>query len=84
MKSAVWVLSTCSPEEGEPCRPQIFADAAAARAAFDANMREEWKSTAPEKEQGTPLDHPGTPEKAGVPDPGGRGTGVGRVGADPA
>jgi hypothetical protein len=55
---------TCSPEEGEPCRPLVFADESAARAAFDACMRDELKSNAPEDEQGTPLDYPGNPEKA--------------------
>ena len=60
----VWVLNTCSLEEGEPCRPLVFPDEAAARAAFDAHMREEWKSNAPEDEQGTPLDYPGNPEEA--------------------
>jgi hypothetical protein len=27
-------------------------------------MREEWKSNAPEDEQGTPLEYPGNPEEA--------------------
>jgi hypothetical protein len=64
MKIPVWVLSTCSPEEGEPCRPQVFADESAARAAFDASMRDEWKSNAPDDEHGAQVEYPGNPEEA--------------------
>jgi hypothetical protein len=39
----IWVLSTCIPDENEPCMPQVFISEEAAEAGFAEAMRGEWQ-----------------------------------------
>ena len=65
MTITVWVLSTCIPEENEPCLPTVYGSAEAARQGFDEMMRGEWAANQPEDEESCePLPYPGDPEKA--------------------
>ena len=65
MKTTVWVLSTCIPEDGKPCHPHVFATREEALAQFEADMRSEWSYIEPRDEIGARLDYPdGDPEKA--------------------
>jgi hypothetical protein len=64
MKTTIWILSSCHTSERAPCEPQVFTSEADARAAFDAEMQEEWKVYAPQDESGTQFDYPGDPDRA--------------------
>lgn len=60
MEIQVWVLSTCIPDDNEPCIPTVFGSAAAADKAFAEMMQAEWESNAPEDEETCePLPYPG-------------------------
>jgi hypothetical protein len=61
----VWVLSTCIPDENEPCLPHVFASQAEADAALAQAMRDEWESNKPEDEETCePLPFPDDPQEA--------------------
>lgn len=57
-KAVVWVLTSTIPEETAPCFPQVFGDAAVARAEFERIMREEWDANGPEDDDGNRLPYP--------------------------
>jgi hypothetical protein len=44
MKAKVWVLCTVLTDENAPAMPAVFADEAAARAAYHKAIRAEWDS----------------------------------------
>jgi hypothetical protein len=44
LKVEVWVLCTVLTDENAPAMPAVFADAAAARVAYDQALRAEWNS----------------------------------------
>jgi hypothetical protein len=60
----VYVLSTCVPQEVEPCLPHVFGDEKAARDAMDAAVRDEWAAAEPRDDAGEPLAYPGDPVEA--------------------
>lgn len=45
--AGIWVLSTCNPDDSEPCWPQVFGTEAEAQAAFRDAMRGEWETNGP-------------------------------------
>ena len=51
MKVKVWVLSTCIPEDPQPCWPEVFGSFAEAQAAFKEAMTSEWESNGPRDEE---------------------------------
>lgn len=59
----VWVLSTCVPNESEPCMPQVFTSEEKAEAAFEQTMRDEWASYEDWNGFQNPV-WPGDPRKA--------------------
>lgn len=64
MKTKIFVLSTCIPEDCKPCFPTVFTSPEAARAGFEEVMREEWQNNAPYGDDGEPLPFPDSPEEA--------------------
>jgi hypothetical protein len=61
MHVIVYVLSTCVPQEVEPCFPQVFGDEKSALDAMDAAVRAEWVIADPHDDAGEPLAYPGDP-----------------------
>lgn len=65
MKVKIWVLSTCVPDENEPCWPQVYASEEAAQKGFREAMESEWRSNGPEDEEtGERLPFPDDPDEA--------------------
>lgn len=48
MKIKIWVVSTCVPNETEPCLPSVHATEAEAEAYADKMLRAEWEANGPE------------------------------------
>ena len=61
MKAKVWVLCTVLTDENAPAMPAVFADEAAARAAYDKALRAEWDSCMDRSDDGP---YPGDPDDA--------------------
>lgn len=60
MKITVWVVSTCIPENTEPCWPMPFGTEPEAEAHAEAQMREEWEVNGPrDSETDELLPYPG-------------------------
>ncbi|WP_439398549.1 hypothetical protein ACRQ5Q_14670 [Bradyrhizobium sp. PMVTL-01] len=53
-KVTVHVLSTCIPDENEPCLPSVFGTLAEAETQFAEFMRSEWEHNAPDDGDGKP------------------------------
>jgi hypothetical protein len=64
MQVTVYVVSTCIPQDVEPCLPQLFGDEKAAVDAMDAALREEWAIADPHDDAGEALAYPGDPVEA--------------------
>lgn len=60
----VWVLSTCIPDENEPCLPSVFATQEAADTQFAEFMRSEWEHNGAEDEDGKRKPFPDDPNEA--------------------
>lgn len=60
----VWVLSTCIPEECQPCLPRVFATEPAALQAFREAMAAEWQYNGVYGEDGELLPCPENPYEA--------------------
>jgi hypothetical protein len=61
MKAKIWVLSTVLTDENAPAMPAVFANEAAARAAYDSAIRAEWQNLMDHAEAGP---YPGNPDEA--------------------
>jgi hypothetical protein len=59
MKAKIWVLSTVLTDENAPAMPAVFADEAAARAAYDKALRAEW-----DMDRTDDSPYPGDPDDA--------------------
>lgn len=60
----IWVLSTCIPDENEPCLPSVFATEVEAEAEFTRIMRGEWDSFTDWNGDDGPTKWPGDPRLA--------------------
>jgi hypothetical protein len=61
MKAKIWVLCTVLTDENAPAMPAVFADEAAARAAYDTALRAEWDSCMDRSDDGP---YPSDPHEA--------------------
>jgi hypothetical protein len=61
MKAKIWVLCTVLRDENAPAMPVVFANEAAARAAYDKALRAEWDSCMDRNDDGP---YPGDPDDA--------------------
>ncbi|WP_024516986.1 hypothetical protein [Bradyrhizobium sp. Tv2a-2] len=57
----IWVLSTCVPDDPEPCWPRVFTSVEEADNAFEQVMRGEWERAEPNDEDGNKRDFPDDP-----------------------
>lgn len=64
MQVTIWTITTCVPDENEPCIPCLYGTAAEAEAAFAKDMREEWPNNAPLDDDGNEMPFPDDPHEA--------------------
>jgi len=58
MKVTVWVVSTCVPDEPDPCLPHVFGTAEAAQAHFAEMIKNEWDASPACDDDGEPVPMP--------------------------
>lgn len=59
MKTKIWVLSTCLPEEFAPCLPHVFGSISDAEAGATRLLMEDWEHCAPCGDDGEKVPWPG-------------------------
>jgi hypothetical protein len=61
MKVTVWVVSTCIPDENEPCMPNVFGTEKEAQAYLASMINDEWEANPVEDDDSTLVPMPEDP-----------------------